>query len=49
MALLQEISQAVIAGNVADTVAKVEAAVSEKIEASSILNDGLMVGINEIG
>lgn len=49
MALLQEISQAVIAGNVAETVAKVEAAVSEKIEASSILNDGLMVGINEIG
>lgn len=49
MSILNEISELVIAGNVDQTKAKVETAVSEGIEAVSILDDGLMPGINEVG
>lgn len=49
MAILNEISEAVIAGNVNGAKDLVEQAVDQKIEANSILNDGLMVGINDIG
>ncbi|KNZ43612.1 corrinoid protein [Acetobacterium bakii] len=49
MSLLNEISEAVIAGNVEGTREKVKLAVQQEVNASSILNDGLMVGINEIG
>ena len=49
MSILNEISELVIAGNVDQTKAKVEIAVSEGIEAVSILDDGLMPGINEVG
>ncbi len=49
MSLLNEISDAVIAGNVETTVTKVKQALAENVSASEILNDGLMVGINEIG
>ncbi|SHJ71216.1 5-methyltetrahydrofolate--homocysteine methyltransferase [Dethiosulfatibacter aminovorans DSM 17477] len=49
MSILNEISELVIAGNIAGTQAKVESAVEEGIDAVSILNDGLMPGINEVG
>lgn len=49
MSILNEISELVIEGNVEQTKAKVEVAVEQGIDAVSILNDGLMPGINEVG
>ena len=49
MSILNEISELVIAGNIAGTQEQVEKAVEEGIDAVSILNDGLMPGINVVG
>ncbi len=49
MSILKEISELVIAGNVAATKTKVEGAVKEGLDAVTILNEGLLPGINEIG
>lgn len=49
MSILNEISELVIKGDIMGTKAKVAEAVEQKIEASAILNEGLMPGINEIG
>lgn len=49
MSVLKEISEAVIAANVEETLKKVNQALAENISAQEILNDGLMVGINEVG
>lgn len=49
MSILNEISELVIKGDIMGTKAKVAEAVDQKIDATSILNDGLMPGINEIG
>ncbi|MTR33535.1 cobalamin-binding protein [Pseudoflavonifractor sp. BIOML-A14] len=49
MSILNEISELVIKGDIMGTKAKVAEAVDQKVDATSILNDGLMPGINEIG
>ena len=49
MSILNEISELVIKGDIANVKAKVSEAMEQKVDASSILNDGLMPGINEIG
>jgi 5-methyltetrahydrofolate--homocysteine methyltransferase len=49
MSILNEISELVIEGNIEGTKAKVELAVEQGIGAVSILDEGLMPGINEIG
>lgn len=49
MSILTEISELVIMGNVAQTQTKVEEAVEQGIDATTILNEGLMSGINVIG
>lgn len=49
MSILNEISEAVIKGDIPGTIAKVKEAVEQKLDPNSILNDGLMPGINEIG
>ncbi len=49
MSILNEISELVIKGDIAGTKIKVAEAVEQNVEATSILNDGLMPGINEIG
>ena len=49
MSILNEISELVIKGDIMGTKAKVAEAVEQKVDASEILNNGLMPGINEIG
>ena len=49
MSVLTEMAELVIKGDINGTVAKVKEAVDQKIEATTILNDGLMPGINEVG
>jgi 5-methyltetrahydrofolate--homocysteine methyltransferase len=49
MTILKEIAELVIVGNVDQTKAKVEQAVRDGIDATTILNEGLMPGINEVG
>lgn len=49
MSIITEISELVIMGNVAQTQTKVEEAVEQGIDATTILNEGLMSGINVIG
>ncbi len=49
MSILNEITELVIKGDIMGTKAKVAEAVEQKVEATDILNNGLMPGINEIG
>ena len=49
MSVLNEISELVIKGNVNGVKEKVAEAVAQKLDPDSILNEGLMPGINEIG
>ena len=49
MSILNEITELVIKGDIMGTKAKVAEAVEQKLEATDILNNGLMPGINEIG
>lgn len=49
MSILNEISELVIKGDIANVKVKVTEAMEQKVDANSILNDGLMPGINEIG
>ena len=49
MDLLQQISETLQMGNAAATVDLVKQALDEGIEAGTILNDGLLAGMNEIG
>lgn len=49
MSILNEISELVIKGDIANVKVKVQEAMDQKVDANAILNDGLMPGINEIG
>ena len=49
MSILNEITELVIKGDIMGTKAKVAEAVEQKVEATDILNNGLMPGINEVG
>ena len=49
MSTLNEISKIVASGQIAAIKAKVQQALDEGVSAQSILDDGLLPGINEIG
>ena len=49
MSVLNEISELVIKGNIAGVKGKVSEAVEQQLDPNVILNEGLMLGINELG